>query len=212
MSPGHLGRWGGLPVSSARDGLMQAILEHPDDAVPRLIFADWLEENEDPDYAAFIRTQIELSKVPEYDSLWVRHCYARDALTGRPFEQRRPKLPRELGWEPWSVYRGFPARIEVKNVSDFVVHAPELFAVAPICSLNVRSNYSAPPPNLSVLTDSPYLARLRHLNFSLSRLPAQEVERLQDSPHAANLTKLEFEFAGIDPSALVALFGPPLIV
>jgi uncharacterized protein (TIGR02996 family) len=43
--------------------LLRAVIENPHDDVHRLILADWLEENGDPERAEFIRTQIELSSL-----------------------------------------------------------------------------------------------------------------------------------------------------
>lgn len=41
--------------------LLNTILANPDDDAPRLIYADWLDENEQAEHAEFIRLQIELS-------------------------------------------------------------------------------------------------------------------------------------------------------
>jgi uncharacterized protein (TIGR02996 family) len=41
------------------DALYRAILAAPDDDAPRLVWADWLEENGDPDRAEFVRLQCE---------------------------------------------------------------------------------------------------------------------------------------------------------
>jgi uncharacterized protein (TIGR02996 family) len=69
-----------------RDALYAAILAHADEDTPRLVFADWLEENGDASYAAFIRKQIKLAKVPEWDPLWLQAWHQdRDAITGRGF-------------------------------------------------------------------------------------------------------------------------------
>lgn len=43
------------------DALRAAILDNPDDDTPRLVYADWLDEAGQSDYAEFIRVQIELS-------------------------------------------------------------------------------------------------------------------------------------------------------
>jgi uncharacterized protein (TIGR02996 family) len=43
---------------SDRDPFIAAIAAAPDDDLPRLVFADWLDENGDPDRAEFIRLQI----------------------------------------------------------------------------------------------------------------------------------------------------------
>ena len=48
------------------EAFLQAILEAPDDDAPRLIYADWLEEQGDP-RGAFIRVQCQLARMAEDD-------------------------------------------------------------------------------------------------------------------------------------------------
>jgi uncharacterized protein (TIGR02996 family) len=43
--------------------LLAAVLEVPEDDVPRLVLADWLEENGEPERAEFIRCQIEILRL-----------------------------------------------------------------------------------------------------------------------------------------------------
>jgi uncharacterized protein (TIGR02996 family) len=45
-----------------RDALIRCILESPNDDLPRLIFADWLEEHGEAARAEFIRVQCELAR------------------------------------------------------------------------------------------------------------------------------------------------------
>ena len=42
--------------------LLAAILAHPDEDTPRLMFADWLDEHGQPERAEFIRVQCELAQ------------------------------------------------------------------------------------------------------------------------------------------------------
>src|SRR5437764_549926 len=77
-----LGRGRGIVVSariahhparlamSDRLGLLQAILEAPDDDAPRLVYADWLEDHGDPEWAEFIRAQIAYARLDEQGPLW----------------------------------------------------------------------------------------------------------------------------------------------
>jgi uncharacterized protein (TIGR02996 family) len=46
-----------------RDAFLQDIRENPDDDAPRLVFADWLEDNGDPQRADFIRVQCALASM-----------------------------------------------------------------------------------------------------------------------------------------------------
>lgn len=48
-----------------RETLMASIITNPADDAPRLIFADWLEEHDEPEHAEFIRLQIEKLKCPK---------------------------------------------------------------------------------------------------------------------------------------------------
>src|SRR5262245_10921183 len=99
-------------MSSDRDALFRAILAHPDEDTPRLAYADWLDENGDTEFARFIRTQVELAKVPEWDSLPLRLWHQdRHMVTGVPFRDRF-SVPMETpsGWPTQSptFRRGFP--------------------------------------------------------------------------------------------------------
>jgi uncharacterized protein (TIGR02996 family) len=52
---------------SERDALLQAIIDNPEDDAPRLVFADWLDDHDEPERAEFIRVQVELANLPEDD-------------------------------------------------------------------------------------------------------------------------------------------------
>ncbi len=54
---------------SNNHSFLQAILTEPDNDTPRLIYADWLEENGEPERAEFIRLQVELEplRIPTSD-------------------------------------------------------------------------------------------------------------------------------------------------
>jgi uncharacterized protein (TIGR02996 family) len=49
------------------EGLLRAIFTNPDDDTPRLVFADYLDENDQSDRAALIRVQCERSRLPGTD-------------------------------------------------------------------------------------------------------------------------------------------------
>jgi uncharacterized protein (TIGR02996 family) len=48
---------------SEHPGLLADVLEHPDEDGPRLVFADWLEDQGDLDRAEFVRVQCELARL-----------------------------------------------------------------------------------------------------------------------------------------------------
>ena len=50
---------------SDRDGLLAAILAEPGDDTPRLVYADWLDENDEPEEAEYLRLVCALVNLPE---------------------------------------------------------------------------------------------------------------------------------------------------
>jgi uncharacterized protein (TIGR02996 family) len=93
--------------------LLAAILASPDDDLPRLVYADWLDEHGDPARAEFIRTQIELAKLPDHDPRF------------RALEDREHELlcEHEVGWigngadglSEWEWRRGFVDEITAQG-------------------------------------------------------------------------------------------------
>jgi uncharacterized protein (TIGR02996 family) len=65
---------------TSEEALLRAIRESPADDGPRLIYADWLDENGQPDRAEFIRLQVRLVDMDEDDPQW------------QPFKQREWEL------------------------------------------------------------------------------------------------------------------------
>src|SRR5687767_13633920 len=51
-------------------GLLQTVIDRPEDEAARLVYADWLDENGDPERAEFIRVQCELAGLDEADERW----------------------------------------------------------------------------------------------------------------------------------------------
>src|SRR5258708_18533071 len=73
---------------STDDEFIQTIIANPDDDTPRLIYADWLDEQGEP-RGEFIRVQCALATMPEDDPRrW-------------DLELRQTRLYRLYGWQWW---------------------------------------------------------------------------------------------------------------
>jgi uncharacterized protein (TIGR02996 family) len=107
--------------------LLAGIVAHPEDDDRRLVYADWLEENGDPERAGFIRAQVQLAACSPADEsfpdLVEQHREATSVLRSRAPDE--PALPRGVGfynnWEEsdpsYARYqRGFPFFVDEPDV------------------------------------------------------------------------------------------------
>src|SRR5262245_15683829 len=128
-----------------REMLLRAVCENPDDDTPRLVFADWLDENGEPERAEFIRLQCEFQS-------------PRGVAGGSPAEQpvrfRRMRELRDLNRARWLAelptfgrpdeivwqnffHRGFVARLDVLTLALLDRHGPQLMTATPVSHLGV---------------------------------------------------------------------------
>src|SRR4051794_32461983 len=63
-----------------RRAFLQAIAEAPDDDAPRLVFADWLQDEGDADRAEFVRAQCALARIAADDPRRPELCRREDEL------------------------------------------------------------------------------------------------------------------------------------
>ena len=151
---------------SDRDALLRAIRANPDEDTPRLMLADWLDENGEPERAEFIRLQCELARLtddsdsqPVYEFLrdsdhvtrptadWARidagihrrvGVAARvDELLKRHGRAWTPKAPKGRRLSWAGFHRGFPHRVEFASFRNLDKIADQLRAAAPAVTLVV---------------------------------------------------------------------------
>ncbi|MBX9583175.1 MAG: TIGR02996 domain-containing protein [Gemmataceae bacterium] len=194
-----------------REALYRAILDSPDDDTPRLVYADWLDDHGDPEYARFIRAQVELARVPEWDPLYIRTWeHDREAFVGSAFRGRFPRaVTRGPHGALYEFRRGFPWEVHVPTPARFAEEATTLLAAAPVQAVVVGN--SPGPPDLGPLADSPHLTRVRRLVCSTAPVSAEGVRLLAGSPHAAGLTFLGFGYRGITAAGACELFRSRLL-
>ncbi len=206
------------------DQFMRAIRAAPDDDGPRLVYADWLEENGGPARAEFIRVQCARARLPADDpradglreraqtllmnnwEAWVgplRRVVGRTAgITGETWVLG--------GYHPdgrWRFRRGFVE--ELSLTSDVLLdHANELFAIAPLRRLNLwRAG-----PQVPALARLPYLAGVEALEFSDpwdNLVRADGMAALAASPYLARLASLNLSRNDIADAGAAALADAP---
>jgi uncharacterized protein (TIGR02996 family) len=143
-----------------REALMQAIIDNPDDDLPRLVFADWLEEQGQADRAELIRCQCWLSMTKENhhpDRLkWQkRQLYLYRELK----KQLRNEIPKCPGVNPRDFLRGFYYSLGIKGcpIGDGLAKVASIFHSAPITKVTIVFGWLSP-------ISSGYLFGLEELN------------------------------------------------
>jgi uncharacterized protein (TIGR02996 family) len=141
---------------------LRAVLDAPGDDAPRLVYADWLEENGQGDRAEFIRVQCELARLPIEDERRP-DLEAREVrlLSARRKEWSRPLRPFVKQVE---FRRGFAEAVKLRAEA-FLEHAEDLFRLAPINTIdfvNIGDHAAA-------VAGSKHLRKLKGLGLTDSR-------------------------------------------
>lgn len=206
-------------MSGDRRALIAAIRDHPDDDTPRLVCADWFEEQGDETSVAradFIRTQVALARLAPTDPrqselrarelrLLKRHAAA---WCGSHFAFKKARFR-----------RGFIEYVHL-HLTHLLHHRRQLFALEPVRDASLtgwlrasddlvrrvaacpelanldtlrihhQGPHKAPRGNLVLLLESPHLTRLRALRVPMLSFTADARRRFERSPVVGRLEEL----------------------
>lgn len=214
-----------------RETFLKTIYENPDDDAPRLMYADWLTEQDDPQ-GEFIRIQCELVTLPDEGE-------RRPALVDREqfllnkhgSKWRKPLLPAVKRMQPQFI-RGFIGKVTTtatlfpKWVDAIFHYAPAVRALCLTNFLDVRKTArvakcseldriaeldvgeSGLGGNLvEVLLSTPFLKSLRSLDLSDNHLGPAGVRGVAGAMFLHELQVLTMRRCNLGPSAAEALAG-----
>ena len=192
------------------NALLAAIAAHPDDDVPRLAYADWLEDSGDPDRAEFVRVQCEVAREPPMERLI--------ALRRREWEllssQRHVRLAGLAGWDVSAdeirleFRRGMAEGIRCLSPAAVAAVAAGGSRLAGLAALNLWLNDFG-PDDVASLVASPDLAKLRSLDMGGCRIGDAVAEIVAASPHLAGLTNLNLGYNLIGDGGATAVAASP---
>jgi uncharacterized protein (TIGR02996 family) len=165
--------------------LLAAMAAAPDDDTPRLVYADWLEENGQPERAELIRLQCR----PADDT--AAHARAEELLQAHRAAWDRPLrlLKGEVHYR-----RGFPHFLK----ADFalIVKHQALLALAPdwhLCPTRGDHDYDESQADLCAsLSTGPVADRIRGLNLAWAGWLPEETEALLAPPLVGRLREVRF--------------------
>ncbi|MCB9675334.1 MAG: TIGR02996 domain-containing protein [Alphaproteobacteria bacterium] len=182
----------------SHQALLDAVLADPDADTPRLVYADWFEENGDPDRATLIRSQCELNRLPTWSARAAVLRHVVRVLLARHGERWARHLPQVDGVRLTRFDRGFPNAVLLDSPQRLLDLAP-LRALVPLDSVDLAvDEEGALPPG-----DHGWVRR-----FELSGAYAFEADHLDtllDSSIVEGLRYLSLAQAGIENEGAVRL-------
>jgi uncharacterized protein (TIGR02996 family) len=189
-------------MTTQHEALYRAICAHPNEDTPRLAYADLIDEEGECEQAKFIRAQIAIAGLPEYDPLFVStQQLDPDVIHGWMMSDTLPQVPAGYTWRKYEFWRGFPWKVGVDSPLAFAGDGGRVFEIVPVQALEVHEHR----PDMVTLANWQHLSRIRRLEFSVGRFGVEAASLLGDSQHATNLTELAFEFDGITAEGLETL-------
>jgi uncharacterized protein (TIGR02996 family) len=170
----------------AHDAFLRAILQNPDDDTPRLVYADWLEERDDP-RGEFIRVQCRLARMGADDTFRPELEARERELLARHGEEWVGSLrPWLTGWTFW---RGFLDLVRV-SIAAYLEHADTLSGLAPACLVELDLAQGEIPPAVTELV--PESVARENFVLSVGHRNGRLVMAMQDPKDWDTLQKVEF--------------------
>ena len=172
---------------SEQSALLRAIRDDPPDDGVRLVYADWLDENDQPDRAAFIRAQIHGDR---------ERAAALLERFGEAFLADVPEWARER-----AVFeRGFVAEVRIDG-RHWAASAADLVRTIPLERLRLWNL----DRQLNKLADRAELRRLRLLDLSMNGVARIGAENLARCPHLSRLEYLDLSNNNLRDEGVAAL-------
>lgn len=146
-------------MKNDRTGFWKSICADPDDDAPRLVFADWLDDNGQPERAEVIRVQCALAREDALDNKAHVELGVRErVLLHKHRAAWVEDLPKWIRRDRVTFHRGFPCGIECP-VNQYVCHSAGLARKSVIQRLFLDCTVRS--PHESGLLTSVHLPRVR---------------------------------------------------
>jgi uncharacterized protein (TIGR02996 family) len=186
--------------------LLKAVASAPDDDLPRLVYADWLDEHNRPERAEFIRLQIADERGTaragrEQRRVWVEEMLAehRDAWC-RELPRWVRRWYGDHRWEHPTFRRGFIAELSV-YASPFLAFGDRLLDRTPLESLDVYHLRAL----RRELADCPWLGGVPHLNLSHESLEEEGARAFARNRNLHGVRALNLRGCGLCDAGVRAL-------
>ncbi len=152
-------------MSTTEEAFLSDIRASPDDDGVRLIYADWLQENGQPERAEFIHVQVELARIDPTDDRYPElHLRQLQLLAEHEREWLGPWADRLVRWR---FQRGLLHEVDIQP-EPFVAAGADLFARHPVHTVAFVDGWgmSLAPEAIQRVLAAPHCALVRGLELS----------------------------------------------
>jgi uncharacterized protein (TIGR02996 family) len=190
------------------DAFLDAIFDHPDDDTPRLVYADWLQEHGQENYAQFIRLQCAAAR----EKLWSDEANRLWEEIGRVW----PRLDEE--W--WPATRDdwlAPCSLDAIHFHRGLLRPGLLFTadqaiLYSVCWPSIMTHdasltIDSPPDELLELATNPVLCHVRHIRFVSDWYGGEPLPVFLRSPYLRRTRSLDLRGLYLNPAAIEALLN-----
>ena len=197
-------------MSAEIRAFLRAIATAPDDDLPRLVFADYLDEHGRPERAEFIRAEVEIARTAPGSP-----------NRSRLFERRDKLLKaRQKEWfalfdgavKEHATQRGFITAVHT-TPEKFLAHADIWFGTQPITELKLTNVWSDSPLDKKChakeIFTSPHLGQLRVLDLHDAGVNAAGIYWLSRNPALTQLRELNLRGNRIGDEGIRTLVTMP---
>jgi uncharacterized protein (TIGR02996 family) len=206
---------------------LRAILDSPNDDLPRLVYADFLEESGEADRAEFIRIQCELATVgfsrerrnalesrerellTKYVEVWKLPIRGHQTFRRGFVDTLWTSANFLLAGDPERISDSTVRTLRITNADQRIDDLAEYRGFANIEHLDLTNNNLSGDYRLRAILGNPHLGKLKGLNLHNNRIWADDVLRLAQSPVARHLTHLDLSGNGIGNDGLRHLLAEP---
>ena len=190
-----------MPSYPEEVALIRAIVAHPDEDTPRLVYADWLDEHGRGDRARLIRVQCAVVGLQaEEQALIEKH--------GREWG----KALFAAGGNDWKFHRGFPEEVTMRFKDYFSEHA-QLNDLTPLSRLHLTGGTDE---DLRQLADLPAAHQIRSLEVdrrsshpTVHDFGIEGIRSLAASPHLGGLRGLRLHSHRVGVAGAEVIAGAP---
>jgi len=208
---------------SEQRALMNAILERPDDDLPRLVYADYLDETGGADRAEFIRVQLQLAKLDrgdervadlsrrEHELLQIGFGGYVPGVRGiqtfrRGFVESLDTTAERLIQAPKTLLLLAPIReLRIRNADNALDDLAKVPGLDRIESLDLRNNSFGTQDRVARFFDAAPLRSMSRLNLANNQLWSDNVERLVGCRWAPQLRSLDLSGNAIGDTGATVL-------